>query len=251
MMKANYSRQVLEDTPSRVLQFLGGVGTSPLIRGALGNFGYTAKDHEEGWTLLHHASGYHVEAPEPPADRPAADAIAELDAWDEPNFRLAQAALSRRYPEQEEFVFAGLQAAAGPAAVLSVKTFLDRLDALQGSIAGRDHKVKAVKLADAAALKTLSARGITDSERTRLRKLIAAAERGEPPTQAPADDKSDADARQEALSALRAWFDEWSETARVVIKRRDQLIRLGLAQRRSGTGKEEPEPTPAAAPIPA
>lgn len=250
MTKANYSRQVLEDTPSRVLQFLSGVGTSPLIRGALGSFGYTAKDHEEGWTLLHHASGYQIEAPEP-TDRPATEAIAELDAWDEPNFRLARAALLRRYPDQEEFVFEGLEAAAGPAAVLSVKTFLDRLDALQGTAAGRDHKVKSTKQADAAALKTLAARGITESERTRLRKLIAAAERGEPPMQATAGDKQDAEARQEALASLRAWFDEWSETARVVIKRRDQLIRLGLAQRRSGTGKEDPEPTPAATPVPA
>ncbi len=249
MMKANYSRQVLEDTPSRVLQFLSGVGTSPLIRGALGGFGYTAQDHEEGWTLLHHASGYQAAAPEPLADRPAADAIAELDAWDEPNFRLARAALSRRYPDQAGFVFAGLEAAAGPAAVLSVKTFLDRLDALQGAVAGRDHKVKATKQADAAALKTLSARGITDTERARLRQLIAAAERGEPPTQASAADQDDAALRLTALAALRSWFDEWSETARVVIKRRDQLIRLGLAQRRSGTDKEDPEPTPPAVPV--
>jgi hypothetical protein len=33
------------------------------------------------------------------------------------------------------------------------------------------------------------------------------------------------------LTALRAWFEEWSGIARVAIKRRDYLIRLGLARR--------------------
>jgi hypothetical protein len=40
-----------------------------------------------------------------------------------------------------------------------------------------------------------------------------------------------------ALVELRAWYDEWSEIARLIIKRRDLLIRLGLAERRSpGSG---------------
>ena len=33
------------------------------------------------------------------------------------------------------------------------------------------------------------------------------------------------------LTALRAWFEEWSGIARVAIKCRDYLIRLGLARR--------------------
>lgn len=251
MTKAIYSRQILEESPARVLQFLGGVGTSPFIRAALGHFGYTDRDHEEGWSLLHRASGYQTATVEPAADRTAADALAELDAWDEPNFRLARAALSRRHPEQAEFLFAGLTAAAGPAAVLSVRAFLDRLDALAGVAEGRDHKTKGVKQADAAALKTLSERGITAEERARLRKLIAAAERGEKAAPPSARDTDEAEVRLEALVALRAWFDEWAETARVVIKRRDQLIRLGLAKRRAGATEEEPDPTPEPAGPPA
>jgi hypothetical protein len=47
-----------------------------------------------------------------------------------------------------------------------------------------------------------------------------------------------AEQRKSALIAARAFFEEWSELARTVIKRRDYLIRLGLAQRIS---RVEPE----------
>jgi hypothetical protein len=43
--------------------------------------------------------------------------------------------------------------------------------------------------------------------------------------------KSEADTLRN-LMALRAWYEEWSSIARVVIKRRDYLIRMGLAKRR-------------------
>ena len=41
--------------------------------------------------------------------------------------------------------------------------------------------------------------------------------------------RRDAQAR---LIDLHGWLQEWSETARAVIKRRDQLIRLGIGKRR-------------------
>ena len=55
--------------------------------------------------------------------------------------------------------------------------------------------------------------------------------------------------QDEALRALRAWYRDWSETARAVIRRRDHLLMLGLSQRKStrgddeeGEGTDEPEP---------
>lgn len=253
MPKETYSRQVLEESPSRVLKFLGGVGTSPFIRRALARLGYTAKDHQEGWNLLHRVSGYEDDAPEPELDREASDAIAQLDAWDEPNFRLARAALSRRFPEQAEFVFKNLEPATGVAAVLSVTAFLDRLDALEGVLKGRDHSTKAMQEADAAAVKMLVTRGFTVEERKRLRRLIKTAEAGTKPDEhldkIAAESEAQAEARLQALVDLRAWYDEWAETARVAIKRRDYLIRLGLANRRSG-GEDDPEPGPEPSPGP-
>lgn len=49
------------------------------------------------------------------------------------------------------------------------------------------------------------------------------------------------DSRLEGLRALRAWFDDWSETARTVVARRDYLIRLGLAKRKKSVTPAKPE----------
>lgn len=37
-------------------------------------------------------------------------AIAVIDGWDEPTFRVARAALARDFPDQGQFVFQDLQA---------------------------------------------------------------------------------------------------------------------------------------------
>ncbi len=51
------------------------------------------------------------------------------------------------------------------------------------------------------------------------------------------------------VGSLRAWYEDWSETARAVITRRDHLIRLGLAKRKKaakrspGAASEQSETT--------
>ncbi|APR75031.1 Hypothetical protein A7982_00377 [Minicystis rosea] len=40
---------------------------------------------------------------------------------------------------------------------------------------------------------------------------------------------------------LRAWYDEWSTTARAVVKKRVYLIRLGLATRKAPVRKQKPK----------
>jgi hypothetical protein len=227
------SRQVLEETPGRVLSFLRTVGTFVPVAAILASRGYTSADHQEGWALLHQVSGY--ERPPSPGTqiKEVSDAIAELDAWDEPNFRIIEAALLHHYAEQAGFVFRDLAPATGAGAVLTVKTLLDRLDALENSpdrVATRD--------ADHAALQHLAKRGYTLEEQKRLRALIKTAERGAEPADLPTGPvipgggaAGDA-ARRGDLEKLRAWYVEWSETARAVIKRRDYLIRLGLAKRK-------------------
>jgi len=257
-MTKTYARQTLEETPERMLSLLSAIGTVPTIRAALTKRGYTADDHEQGWKLLHKASGYLGPAAEPKVDRTANDALAAVDAWDEPHFRLARATLERRYPDQAAFVFADLSAQTGPSALLSVGTFLDRLDALERKLPGRELKEKAAdkaqEKADKAALATLELRGITAAERSRLRGLIKVAQTGTAPD--PGAEKAAAEAAAQAaerlknLAELRAFYDEWAEIARIVITRRDYLIRLGLAKRKSGESEEPAEPeqpeTPAA-----
>lgn len=49
---------------------------------------------------------------------------------------------------------------------------------------------------------------------------------------------SDADAkRTEVLRKIHAWITAWSEMARTVITRRDQMIKLGIAKRPSHKAK--------------
>jgi len=188
----------------------------------------------------------HLPATEPPAAgfrraasaalaRPeAAAAIAELDAWDEPNFRVARAALATM-PEQLAYVFDNLEPQKGVGAVASVTTFLDRADGLESS-----KERKATRKADQAALDKLAERGIGPDERKRLRGLLATAT-ASPEAEAllPAgtsDSAKEAAAKaeqREAKIALWTLLSEWSEVAKADIKRRDHLIQLGIAKRKA------------------
>ncbi|WP_129351142.1 hypothetical protein [Sorangium cellulosum] len=161
------SRQVLAEVPGRALRFLSAAGKSRQIRALLRERGYTDEEHRDGWDRLHRASGFGIGEPDEVEDAEVGRAITELDAWDEPYVRLIRAALQRRHPAQEKFVFDNLAPQVGAAAVVSVKTLLDRLDALEKSPAR-----KATRKEDHAALETLAKRGITKQERSRLRQLV-------------------------------------------------------------------------------
>jgi hypothetical protein len=117
--------------------------------------------------------------------------------------------------------------------VLGVATLLDRLDALEKS-----PERKATRKADQAALDTLTKRGISTAERARLRALVTTATTAAK-SEEDASDAADDGVPNEALLKLHAWYGEWSEVARAVIKRRDHLIRLGLAKRKK-TAKGSP-----------
>lgn len=226
------SRPTLERAFDRAPRFLRAIGRHAEISSALADVGYTAADHEEGWNLLHKAAGYRRDEPALLArSNPSADALAELDAWDEKGFLLARAALERRHPEQAAFVFEGLEASTGGEAVIGVRTFLERLTALAGEPARA-----ATREADTAALATLAARGIDAAERARLAELVRVASTVAPSAPMPAPDNAAADA---ALVDLYGWYREWSRTARAVIKSRRLLIYLGLANRKRRAADDE------------
>lgn len=239
---ADVTQETLDATPGRAMKFLYAVGTVPEIRAALALRGYTQREHDQGWSLLHAACGYSPQADFGiQTDPKVLAAVNELDAWDEDGFRIVGAALTHHHPAQAATVLAGIGPSTGVASVLGVKTLLDRLDAL-----GRS-KDKS----DEAAMKTLAQRGITESERKRLRALVDIAEKGtsEAPPDRSAAVRADAE-RQKALIGLRAWFVDWSDMAHSVIKRRDRLIRLGLAKRRSPRNSPSEAAAKAAPPAP-
>jgi hypothetical protein len=159
-------------------------------------------------------------------DEEARAAIAECDAIDESLFRRAHAALDHHHPEQDKFVFADLTPGRGAQAVLSVGIFLDRIDALESS-----PDREATREEDQAAVALLAKRNIGPEQRLYLRDLVETAQMAEFPVEfEPAN--VTAEEREEALRELRAWYKDWSETARAVIARRDHLILMGLAHRK-------------------
>lgn len=228
------SRQTLEATYGRAVQFLKGAGTNSALRAQLEGSGYRPEHHAEGWRLVLAAGGYEGPAPAAPAAKPtgAREAMAQVDAWDEPAHRILRASLKRRFPEQASFLLEGLAPATGMAAVAGVAALLDRLDVIESG-EGRKGSHKQ----DLAALALLAERGITAERRKELRALVKKAQQGEAADPVdPVREKAQAGkdkAHSEAMMALRHWYEEWSEIARASISRRDYLILLGLAKRKS------------------
>jgi hypothetical protein len=233
---ADYSPEVLEETPPRATKFLLGIGAVAIVRTQLAAAGMTAEDLLEGRKLLL-ACLAQPERMTPELDSDDAQstraATAELDAWDEPNFARYGAALRRRFPSAYAYVFRDLKASTGSAAVAGVATFLARIKALaEGSDPARSASVKD----DAKAVALLETRGLKTAERKRLDALV---KRALGPTESldalPAEETSDE--RLAKLALLKGWYDEWATTARAVVKKRVYLIRLGLAQRKVGNKK--------------
>lgn len=232
------SRQTLDNTPTRALAFLRAVGTDPKIHSALAAVGFTDKDVERGWALVRAVFGASQPAA-PFVHNPVASAMEQLEAWNGPGFLRARAALRHLHPEQETFVFDGLVVGQGTEAVLAVATFLDRCARLES---GKDRK--ATHKADLAAIQTLESRGVTKSERKRLAEMVSIVETQAAPL--PELEPAPVATRDAAIMQLRAWLLDWTDTARAVIKRRDQLIRLGIGKRRS----KKTAPAPAVPPAP-
>ena len=238
---AGPSETILDEITPRALKFLGAISTNAYIRAILTKRGYTEVIHNNGWSLLLRASGYRRPTGTVRSAPEATAAIATIDAWDEPNFRVARATFAVEFPDQLAFVFQDLDPQTGAGAVVSVTTFLDRLDELES---GKDRK--ATRKVDQAALVRLAERGIDESERKRLRALLAVA-LSSPPSDdgAPSviPDPKGASELRDAKVALYNFFAEWSEIARADIKRRDYLIQLGMANRKVGkkNKKEEAE----------
>jgi hypothetical protein len=210
---AGVSLETLEATPERAFRFFLGISRSALVREALGKHGLDVAERKRGIQLLERVLSFELDDE---LEQEKGDVIQAIDDWDETGFELVRVGLFR-FPEIRDRVLAGLGPGTGTGAVIAVSTLLDRLTELEGSAEGR------------AALAHLATRGVDDAVRGHLAGLVKTAQAipDEPPSAAP-------DALEATLVELRAWYEEWSGFARVVIKRRDLLARLGLAAARGG-----------------
>lgn len=224
-------------------RFLRAVGTRPAIMRDLLAVGYDLEEHHTGWGFLLALSGYDLCAPAEAARPEAQAAMDELGRWAGPAFARAHAALGRRYPEQAKFLFAGLDAPSGVAAVAACKRFLDRALALRE---GSDPARAAVREADREAVKLLEQRHVLSLEleyhlRGRLEQAMRLSE-------LPANDAREQEI-QAAAQRFKAWLEDWRATAATTITRRDHLISLGLAARRAPSGEVAANEPPIQPPI--
>jgi hypothetical protein len=227
--------EVLEATPARVALFLRGVALRVEIRTLLFAAGYTSEEQETAWKLLMATMESSEGTPRREAESgKARGALEALAAWDGSLFRRMHAVLGRFHPEQEAFLFDQIEED-GARPEVAIGKVCDRLEALAGS-----PERAGTREADQLALKTLAQRGMDTAYFEKLREVVVLAREVVAP--APHLPGPRSEKREKALLELHAWYKDWSETARAVIKRRDHLILLGLAKRkRRARGEEAPQ----------
>ncbi len=225
------SRATLEGTIGKASQFLYAVGRTPTVLNVLRKHGYTAQEHRRGHALVDAASTKELDASA--VDQEVDDALRTLDDWDDKYVPRIGVALTR-FPDIRDTILDGVLVGSSEAAVHNVEKILARVSSAEE--ASDRGKAVAARLAEI---------DIDAAERRRLAGLVRIA-RG---SKIFNRDVVAEDPAERALLELRDWYYEWSELARQLVTRREHLIRLGLAERRSsGGGTDEDidieDPTP-------
>lgn len=234
----------------RVLRFFLGLRDRRVVA-QLARHGFTRDDLAEGWKLLQAVTGSKLDAFSDTEKDPAA--LNALDEWENKWFPIAEATLTRRYPEVREWMFRNLAQTEGPPVIVSVATFLQRLDLLS-----KPKKDGGCGPTGAAARKLLETRGIDAHAIHEAEALLDRLQTTASPDEALEAYEAEVDdsaAYAEAETALWAWYLEWSTIARRVIKTRSLLRKLGFL-RLGPSGREEViddtlDPSPPAGPKPA
>lgn len=228
-------RATLEATKDRVSRFIRAIGKDPALFALMESAGYTQEDHNEASVLLA-TLAQHRKLKKAYAGSPA-EAFKQLEQWDRGLLRRIRAALVRLHPEEEKMLFEDLPETRAATALQGISTFLHRVSQLENAGA-----------AGHAVLATLSQRSFGKAERERLQALIEQAQ-SVPVAQTIFEHQAAYDA---ALNTLRAWFEDWSETARTLCTRRADLAALGLAKARTAVSAEPPpeQVTPGAPVVP-
>ena len=247
-MKVTYSPETLDQTPERVLAYYMGL-RNKTIRAKLRKGGLTVPFIEAGRERLM------AVVPLPDGDGDAEkteDApFAEITTFDEREFSVLEAGIAYITPEVAAWVFDGIAPAADQAgSVQVVTTVLDRLERTLAS--APDAPTAPPDLGPH--LETL---GYGKEERKRLSGLVGQALTPEAldtdqDQEAEEAEEQEDKARTQALLQLKRWFDLAAAIARRSGLNRSQLIRLGLAKRKSPVKaaveeSEEEEPADALA----
>lgn len=225
------SELTLKQASKRAFTFLTAVNANGAIRNELAaKVKFTKAREDEGWALLEALRKASVAATPQPENQ-AIEGMAACEAWQSTGLVQVRTMLEMTSPEQALFLFHDFVPGKGMAAVFNVETFFDRLDQL-----AHGPERKASRKADAQALHILDEIGITKET---LKEVGVMVNKAHSAQQSVATDPTETEVQQEerieAMRQIHAWVTTWSEMARTVIKRRDQMIQLGIAKRRPKT----------------
>lgn len=215
-------------------KLLRAISIKPEIMQLMMGVGYSEAEHKQGWELYLRMLGYlgaGTVAPAVPSVSTAqAQALADIDHYDDPAFKRATAALRRLHADQLEYMFGdGLSAKSGPESVGTVQTFLDRYAALRD---GTDPNRADKREADQAAAKTLEERNIINPAIEKQLRAQIEVVKTPAPVRAAMHASAPETALQLAATAFADWLHDWRTTAQAGIQRRDYRIMLGISRRK-------------------
>lgn len=229
-MAQAYTLRTLEMTPEKALAFFAGLRDKK-IRAAVQKHGLGSDVITSGRErLIAVIAGEDPDYPDGGA-APADPGFAEVVSWDERHFAVLEAAITYYAPEVAAWVFDGQSPQADqPGSIQVVATVLHRVKAVLSGAPGAPP-------APAILVAGLEKLGYGEAERQRLDGLVIQAltpEALDGEDDEPAVEEPPADATRLALLLdLRRWYDLAAAIARKSGLNRGQLIRLGLAQRKS------------------
>ncbi len=203
---------------TRVMRLLLGL-REPRVARTMASFGFDEAELQRGWALLQGLTNGRL-AYTGPAQDPSV--LANIDAFENRWFPIAEVVLRVRYPEAHARVFANLAQSSGPEVVVTVTTLLDRLQAITKPEAEGGLGEEGVAARD-----ILAQRGLDAAELARGRSLLARLGTFDEEDARPPVSPEEA---QAAEDALWDYYLEWSRIARVGIHDGRLLRLLGFRQ---------------------
>jgi hypothetical protein len=236
------AKQSLGQKAHRVLRLLVGL-RNPQVAGAMVAHGFTPADMQDGFQRLAALTGMRLDLQNPnkelqiPNKNP--EIVRGVDDFENTWFPVARATLDARYPEIKRVLFRNLSQYSGVEVVISVGTFIKRLEQMEkgeGEFGDKGPEARAL----------LAQRGLTKEKVAEVAVSIAAIATftPEPVRQGPS-----AAEQKAAEDHMWAWYLEWSAIARAVIKDGRLLRGLGLGHRARTVDLETQTVAPALPPM--
>lgn len=206
------ARLTIGQKAQRVLRMLMGL-RHPRVATSLAAYGFNQTQLNEGWDYLRAVSGQRLAERGPRLVEPAM--LERLDTFENRWFPIAQATLRRHHPEVGDWLFLNLAQTAGLEVIVSVGTFVQRLNAMERQALPGAVEARAL----------LAQRGLGGEELAEIERLLAKL----PGVQEPAPHAGPSvEEQQAAEAAMWSWYLEWSQIARVAIHDRRLLRALGF-----------------------